>query len=526
MDYINEKALEDNDSSLKFALLFSSRFFDSLAMNSLKVRSKMMSLLEMNYQNATQYLREDKTRLYNSITLLGECFHRIRTSQNDPIEILGKSLLNLLIQTIKENDYIDQTLARVILSQITLNGSNMKLYHKDDTDELLFHVRRNLIEQNDLTDTAKALLLMTLDLHNNNISNLSKKLVEMYTEYLKRADADNPTNNLIPETNDQSPVTVQKKWSEQVGEELYNNNGFRVDDEDNSNCPTNYSPREQYWRQPRYNCSETSQEENNSRRQSIHLEEDGHSVRSEGGSLRIYNARDKFRNGQRNNSNNNNWENKPKFHQTRRSYRVDDSRKDIGNYPEENRNPKLINADNSNKRNSKYYRPNNYERPPRFRQKDFENTWRDNSSRSSSQTRQSYRDLSERNENFDSLPSPRTRTLQRNIRRNDNCGRRSISPSTVSERDFRPQPSRNFSSTRNSQNGGNRYSSQSSLTNDYPTWDRRTSNNFRRNENSRQNELWNRKNPDSNSHNITNTNDEILKHARETSKYLETLSQR
>lgn len=529
MDYINEKALEDNDTSLKFALLFSSRFFDSLAMNALKVRSKMMSLLEINYQNAKQFLREDKRRLYNSITLLGECFHRIRTSQNDPIHILGKSLLNLLIQTIKEDDYIDQTLARVILSQITLNGSNLKFHHKEEIDELLFHVRRNLIEQNDLTNTAKALLLMTLDLHNNNISNLSKNVVEMYTDYLKRAD--NAPENIISVAINQSPPKVQKKWSEQVGEELYNDTNLG-NGEDNSISPTNSSQREQYWRQPRYTRDESSKEENGSKNQNLNHDEDKHSVRSEGGSLRRYNAKDRFRNSQRVN----NWNNEQRYNQNRCNFVEPNTRNESAQNFEDHGNNNNRH-EFPNKRNSNQYRNhNNYERPPRFRQKDFENTWRNNNSRANSQTRDSFRGFSETRENNDtSRSSSRNKTLPRNSKRNENNnGRRSVSPSAVSERNFRPQPSRNFSSHRNSQyNNNNRYSSQSSLASDYGTWDRRTPNNhYKRNEYGsdrfRRNESWNRKNNNDECHipTTSNTNEEIVKHARETTKYLETLSQR
>lgn len=531
MDYINEKALDDNDTSLKFALLFSSRFFDSLAMNDLKVRSKMMSLLERNYQNAKHLQREDKKRLYNSVTLLGECFHRIRTSQNDPIHILGKSLLNLLIQTINEDDYIDQTLARVILSQITLNGTNLKNNHKDETDELLFHVRRHLIEQPDLTDTTKALLLMTLDLHNNQISHLSKKVVEMYTEYLKRAD--NPLDEICePEVN-QSPPQVQKKWSEQVGEELYNDTSFGTTSNENTvPSPTKYSPREQYWRQPRYNRDQ--HEEYPQRRQSGNFEDDRQSVRSEGGTLKIYNVKDKQRHNNHNRNSNNNWNNSHRYNQGRR-YENDSGSRSGSNYNLDYVGNNNRSNENLNEKRSNNYRNNNtYERPPRFRQKDMSKTWRHNNSRPSSSTRDEYRDDS-RDQFNNSRSSSRTRTLPRNSRRggNMNNGRRSVSPShsTVSERNFRPHQQRHFGSNNHQNNNNTRYSSQSSLASDYGTWDRR-SNNFRRNDHGpnnkfRQHDSWNRRNDSHNNdhESISNTNDEIVKHARETTKYLETLSQ-
>ncbi|XP_036332601.1 uncharacterized protein LOC118743946 [Rhagoletis pomonella] len=96
MDYINDKALGDGDMALKFAMLFSSHNFDQLAMKDIKIRSAMLKVLEANYLNADTYRIHDKERLYNSITLLGEYYNRVRLADQSPITILGESLLSLL----------------------------------------------------------------------------------------------------------------------------------------------------------------------------------------------------------------------------------------------------------------------------------------------------------------------------------------------------------------------------------------------------------------------------------------------
>jgi len=54
MEYLNDKALSDGDTALKFALLFSSRNFDALAMKETKVRSAMLKILETNFLNAEE----------------------------------------------------------------------------------------------------------------------------------------------------------------------------------------------------------------------------------------------------------------------------------------------------------------------------------------------------------------------------------------------------------------------------------------------------------------------------------------
>lgn len=207
MEYINNIALTDGDTSLKFALLFSSRNFDALAMNETKVRCAMLKILETNFLNAELYRIENKNVLYNSITMLGEYYHRVRLADNSPITILGESLLNLLLHEVNGPDcVINVKLAKLILSQITLNGDIMRVKHKAELTRLLFHIRRNLIEQHMLKPIIKALLLMTLDLYYSNFANLGPDLEEMYTKYLilpeeedEEGREEESNNNLLQE---------------------------------------------------------------------------------------------------------------------------------------------------------------------------------------------------------------------------------------------------------------------------------------------------------------------------------------
>lgn len=197
MDYMNNKALTDAETALKFALLFSSRNFDALAMNETKVRSAMLKILETNYINADAYRQHDKNRLYNSITLLGEYYNRVRLANHAPITILGDSLLTLLTREINDVSVVMSTrLARLVLSQITLNGEIMRTRHKAEIDQLLYHVRRHLIMQPALTDKVKAMLLMVLDLFYSHFKNVGHELEAMYTNYLSiDEDEDDGFNN-------------------------------------------------------------------------------------------------------------------------------------------------------------------------------------------------------------------------------------------------------------------------------------------------------------------------------------------
>ncbi|XP_034651024.1 uncharacterized protein LOC117890343 [Drosophila subobscura] len=246
MEYMNSKALADSDTALKFALLFSSRNFDALAMNSTKVRSSMLKILETNFINADAYRVRDKNRLYNSITLLGEYYHRVRLADNAPITILGESLLNLLTRELNDTAVVINTrLARLVLSQITLNGEIMRKRHKADIDQLLFHIRRHLIMQPALTAKVKAMLLMVLDLFYSHFKNVGHDLEAMYTNYLvvEEGEDDGANNNgasaqnSAEENGSSANTSVQdqesyegtsptKKWSEQVCEDSFCDIGY------------------------------------------------------------------------------------------------------------------------------------------------------------------------------------------------------------------------------------------------------------------------------------------------------------
>lgn len=204
MAYINDKALEDGETALKFALLFASRNFDVLAMKETKVRTAMLTLLQKNFVNSETYRMYDRERLYNSITLLGEYYHRVRLADNAPITILGESLLSLLIREISEEKNVNNVkLAKLILSQITINGSLLRNLHNSDLSQLLYHIRKNLIEQPNLKPNVKAIMLMTLDLFYSNFESLGSQLEMMYEKYLimeddEAEDVGNNNQNLSP----------------------------------------------------------------------------------------------------------------------------------------------------------------------------------------------------------------------------------------------------------------------------------------------------------------------------------------
>ncbi|XP_037814141.1 probable serine/threonine-protein kinase clkA isoform X1 [Lucilia sericata] len=242
MEYLNDKALEDGETALKFALLFASHNFDVLAMKETKVRTAMLTLLQKNFVNAENYRLHDRERLYNSITLLGEYYHRVRLADNSPINILGESLLGLLIREIKEEKNVnDVKLAKLILSQITLNGDLMRNLHKTEISQLLYHIRKNLIEQPNLKPTVKAIMLMTLDLFYSNFASLGSQLEVMYTKYFIMEDDDEGNNN--QNSNQQTPSSQANSHQQQ--NQTNNSPQHQQQQQQNFTCPSTQLQQQQ-----------------------------------------------------------------------------------------------------------------------------------------------------------------------------------------------------------------------------------------------------------------------------------------
>ncbi|XP_055374139.1 GATA zinc finger domain-containing protein 14 [Condylostylus longicornis] len=623
MDYINQKVLEDCDAALKFAMLFSSRNFDSLAMHDTKVRCKMLNILQKNFSNAEMYRKENKNMLYNSVTLLGEYYNRVRLADGSPIDILGESLLQLLTQEIEfgntgstENlkfPNMDFKLSKLILSQVTLNGSILRSNHKNELNTLLFYVRKNLIEQPNLNASVKALLLMTLDLYYNNFTSLTPALEEMYTKYLLEEENQKHDTNSEKKSFEELPV-INKKWSEQVCEdsmyeleaqevpEMASNNNSLCGSQNNINIhddfqyqslpprPTRYdeeqdnvkpSSRREYFprrinknrsmspqnntfsirqasSQPRpYNGSHNDKYVNrnnrNSNRYSANFEEDRSSVRSEGGSIKLYNAGD-YRHSRTSGRDidsssrdrmsavdRNSWDRGGEYN----SY---DGRRRSSSRSQQDNNYNNNNGNNNRSRNT-------YDRPPRFRNLDNQ-SWRiaaqekkyDRSSSKGSESRGSSMNhtfpRSHRQGSYDNYNGENFRSSKNNLLRNQtpeinlNDGSNETenfnskkSTDKGSNADLsnnqRPQQSRNFGRSNN-----DKYGSHYSLSSvDSGTWQRRgrpkNRNSYRRRSQDWDDTRSLHENYSSSDNKWDNLKDnELVKNARNTTKYMQYLSRK
>lgn len=124
MEYMNDAVIRDSADSTaqKFAVLMSSRAFDFFKMNETTIRYKFISLLEKNFKNAGELRKDHRNIFYNSVTLLGEYYNRIRNTDGSLMKDLGSKLLDLLSQELLEysgkTKIVDIKLANLLLSQV------------------------------------------------------------------------------------------------------------------------------------------------------------------------------------------------------------------------------------------------------------------------------------------------------------------------------------------------------------------------------------------------------------------------
>lgn len=137
-------------------------------------------------------------QFYNSITLLGEYYHRARIAAS-PVKILGHSLLQLLTDHLRADvdshqanraRQPDVRYLKLILRQVTLNGQLARDNHRAELDNLLVEIRRCLVLVDNLCANARAFLLMTLDLYYRNFGSLGEELERLYVSYLMDTDGE------------------------------------------------------------------------------------------------------------------------------------------------------------------------------------------------------------------------------------------------------------------------------------------------------------------------------------------------
>lgn len=201
-NYLNRLALDDSKFAINMATVFASRQLDDLVIKETKLRNAMLTILQENFRTIEELKREGVRRFYNSVTLLGEYYNRKRFVNGKRILILGQSLLLLLTTELEKeikkceetSGYtIDPDFAKLILSQMTLNGGEAKVEHRQEVDDLNYSIRKCLINVSNMLPRTKAYLLMALDLFYTNFNLSSTLLEKLYGKHLFEPDEDTST---------------------------------------------------------------------------------------------------------------------------------------------------------------------------------------------------------------------------------------------------------------------------------------------------------------------------------------------
>lgn len=195
--YLNEAALSDPLFAIRFATVFASRQLADASIYEAKVRNAMIEMLQQNFRSIERLKREK--RFFNSVTLLGEYYHRKRDAVGKRINILGHSLFMLLTSELEHelnkaclqpDTYQFETgLARAVLSQVLLNGEEAKEDLKSEVQDLLCQVRKVLIEIQNISRQAKSFLLMMLDIHYKHLAGCQ----HLYSKYIMDSDVPDVT---------------------------------------------------------------------------------------------------------------------------------------------------------------------------------------------------------------------------------------------------------------------------------------------------------------------------------------------
>ncbi|XP_052894839.1 proteoglycan 4 [Anopheles moucheti] len=193
---LNEEALSNAKFAIQLAIVFASRQLADASLYETKIRNAMIATLQQNFLTIERLKQENVHRFYNSITLLGEYYNRKRVAFGKRIHILGQSLLLLLTSELEQEinkSYqqpatyrLDSEFAKLVLTQITLNGEDAKVEHRKEINDLLYTMRKTLIVIPNLCARAKSFLLMALDLYHGHLGEgLFDKL---YGKYLTEPD--------------------------------------------------------------------------------------------------------------------------------------------------------------------------------------------------------------------------------------------------------------------------------------------------------------------------------------------------
>lgn len=122
---------------------------------------------------------------------MGEFYNLLRI-HDQPISVVGQSLLQLLRDELHDfRATLCTSFAKLLLTQVTLNGTLFKKYEPDHFDNMLDAIRRAILEANEISSPrSRAFLMLVLELnHTNFTAKGMNSLNRVYGGYLHESQA-------------------------------------------------------------------------------------------------------------------------------------------------------------------------------------------------------------------------------------------------------------------------------------------------------------------------------------------------
>lgn len=206
-DELHDRALDDRQFGIKFAIVFSNKAVYSLDMNDgSKLKIALMRALQNTYMNHEELKKKSLSQFRNAASLLGEVYNRLRIASL-PLRILEEPMLHymrILLDICEESD------VELVTTQISINGRKIYEENQKRLEEFMELVKIVLINRS-LTPRSRGMLLFLIDLAHQRYSPLSGELQNFYVSQLG-------TQTFISIQRHNDLLTVNTKSKIQIGD--------------------------------------------------------------------------------------------------------------------------------------------------------------------------------------------------------------------------------------------------------------------------------------------------------------------
>ncbi|XP_051173263.1 uncharacterized protein LOC127289387 isoform X2 [Leptopilina boulardi] len=179
-DELHERALDDRQFGIKFAIVFSNKTIYSLEINDgTKLQMVLMRALQNTYMSHEEMIKQSIFRFRNAASLLGEVYNRLRIASL-PVRILEEPLLHYMRILLVNCEEID---IELVTTQISINGR--KIYEENQKQlETFIESVKSVIISGNVNPRSRCMLLFLIDLANHRYNPLSGELQNFYVNHL------------------------------------------------------------------------------------------------------------------------------------------------------------------------------------------------------------------------------------------------------------------------------------------------------------------------------------------------------